>query len=1474
MHDTRATALYVVDAGVEHADVLLADLPSSAHVLRLTRERDSLVQIAEALAGFDAVSILHLVSHGRDGALLLSDGAFGIAEIAARAGEPAAIGRALGGKGEILLYGCEVAKTDVGLAFIEALSEATGAAVAASRTLTGASALGGDWELPVHVGAIAARVGFSSAAQAAYPGVLADPVISDLDGDRVSGASLVSSIVKLDAGTALSITDSDSADFSGGVLTVAFTAGVKNFDNISIDSSGPVFWASPTAGVAVTVNGTAVGTLAQSSVLATSLSINLGAGATPALVSTLLQEFGFYNLLGAEDGVRDIRVTLTDGDGGSTSVDTQVAIGITNTPPALGGTPADATVTEDVATAVDLSAYNLSDADDDTITLTLGVDRGTIASTDNNGTYAGVTVAASGTASMTLEGTAAALNAYLDDTTKITYTTALNDTTTATLTVTPNDTVEAGTADTVSISVTSVNDAPTLTAAGGNPTYVEGAAASDLFSSVSADTVETGQTFSALSLAVSNVSDGVSEILRIDGSDVALTNGTAVTTATNSLSVAVTTSGTTATVSVTGGTLSKAALQTLIDGLSYRNTSDAPASAENRVITIASLTDSGGTVNSGVDTANLTLASTVTITPVNDAPVIANLDGDNRGLAVGQTASIDSGTAATVSDVDSGDFNGGQFVISDLAANNSADGNFSVDGVNVTSGGDGVIAGGEGIQVGGVTIGTVMSFGGHDGQNGNGLIISLVNSGVTADRVQTLINNVRWGADTGSGAQTFTLTVSDGDGNLNGGSTSTSADFTMTLGNAPVISDLNGDSISYTEGGAAVQLDVGTSAGLSDADSPANLSGGNLTVSSTSGGHWGDWFSLSGGSVHLPGYNDGAAVSIGGTQVGTLKAGATGVNGQDLVIEFGANATLAHAETLIRSLGFSSTANYMGASSRTISVTVTDNAGLVSTAADVTVNLSSVNDAPMVRQLDAIPTFTEDGAAVVLDNNANVFDHELYQDNTGGGNYSGSSLTLARKGGASADDVFSGSGALGTLTEGGNIVIHGSVTVGTVTTNSGGTLVLSFHTTATNQSVNTVLQNIAYSNKSDAPPASVEISYVFNDGNTGGQGTGGALSDSDDAVTVTITPANDVPVVEGIDGDTSTTTTGTAVALDKDDDATVSDPDETDFNGGKLTFARTSSNSGEFALSGTSVTSGGDTAFAAGETIAVAGTNIGEVVSAGQSSDDLIIDFTTADATGANVTALLKALAYQSSETGDHTFELTVEDAASAASDTATVTVTVTSPPSTPTTPVTPEYDFTEQDDTKEVEDFNEEQTFDGGGGVDTLVLPATSTTLQLVFDESGFHIVPSSGETLHVTSIETIELGDMTLTLDTSPAAQTVMFLYDVFFDRTADVRGLTDWTAAHEAGTNLVEIAGGFVRSQEFADRFSDGKSDAEFLTILYRNGLQRDPDPEGLEGWLDALESGEWQREDVALAFAQCAEINSLFGAAMQDGVYLIA
>ena len=352
-------------------------------------------------------------------------------------------------------------------------------------------------------------------------------------------------------------------------------------------------------------------------------------------VESFLEQIGVYNSSNASS--RTFTGSVVQDDGASTNI--SVTVPTSNAPPELGGYPSDDTAVEDQATTIDLSAYNVSDADGDTITLTLGVSRGSIASIDGNTISDGVTIAGSGSASMTLQGSAANLNSYLNNTSKITFTTAPNDVTSATLTVTPFDGAVNGSSDTVVIAITSINDAPNLTATGSNPTFTEGGAAGSLFSGTSISTVEAGQTIEGLTLTVAGLADGARETLTLDGTAIGLSDGASGTTATNSLSYSVSVVGTTATLSLAGGPLSVGAAETLIDGASYQNNSQNPGTS-NRVVTLTEVQDSGGTANGGSDTATLSVASTVSVIGVND-PVTGNLLITGKPLE-GETLSVDA----------------------------------------------------------------------------------------------------------------------------------------------------------------------------------------------------------------------------------------------------------------------------------------------------------------------------------------------------------------------------------------------------------------------------------------------------------------------------------------------------------------------------------------------------------------------------------------------------------------------------------------------------------------------------------------------------------------------------------------------------------------------------------------------------------------------------------------------------------------
>ena len=156
--------------------------------------------------------------------------------------------------------------------------------------------------------------------------------------------------------------------------------------------------------------------------------------------------------------------------------------------------------------------------------------------------------------------------------------------------------------------------------------------------------------------------------------------------------------------------------------------------------------------------------------------------------------------------------------------------------------------------------------------------------------------------------------------------------------------------------------------------------------------------------------------------------------------------------------------------------------------------------------LDSIPSFVENSAPVVLAPHVQIFDTELSAANS----YNGASVTLARHGGANGQDVFAvaSGGSLTPLVASSYFAVDG-ITIGRVATNDAGTLTLNFSAGATESLVDRAIEQISYTNTSDAPPASVQISWTFSDGSSGTDGALAAVG----STTVRITPTNDRPVL-------------------------------------------------------------------------------------------------------------------------------------------------------------------------------------------------------------------------------------------------------------------------------------------------------------------------------------------------------------------------
>jgi uncharacterized delta-60 repeat protein len=148
-------------------------------------------------------------------------------------------------------------------------------------------------------------------------------------------------------------------------------------------------------------------------------------------------------------------------------------------------------------------------------------------------------------------------------------------------------------------------------------------------------------------------------------------------------------------------------------------------------------------------------------------------------------------------------------------------------------------------------------------------------------------------------------------------------------------------------------------------------------------------------------------------------------------------------------------------------------------------SLDTSFDAP-ANGLDGFAQFTEKGSPVVLDGNVEIDDAEL----TPLDDFGGASITLVRHGGANAEDIFS---ATGNLVLKSNVVLLSDTEIGSYV-DSGGSLTITFNAKSPRVVVNEVLSSLAYSNNSEAPPPGVQIDWIFNDGNAGAQGSGGAMA--------------------------------------------------------------------------------------------------------------------------------------------------------------------------------------------------------------------------------------------------------------------------------------------------------------------------------------------------------------------------------------------
>lgn len=189
--DSQRLEFIFVDAAVENYEVLLEGVigqQSDVHyeIVLLDGGADGVQQISATLADQEDVDAVHIVAHGDEAGLMLGNTRLDGGSLGEYAEDLASWNMALDAQADLLIYGCNLAASDAGVALLGAIGQLTGADVAASDDLTGHTSLSADWELEYRSGSLESTVFVTSTARAMWVGDLAyegfDYGPGDMDG--------------------------------------------------------------------------------------------------------------------------------------------------------------------------------------------------------------------------------------------------------------------------------------------------------------------------------------------------------------------------------------------------------------------------------------------------------------------------------------------------------------------------------------------------------------------------------------------------------------------------------------------------------------------------------------------------------------------------------------------------------------------------------------------------------------------------------------------------------------------------------------------------------------------------------------------------------------------------------------------------------------------------------------------------------------------------------------------------------------------------------------------------------------------------------------------------------------------------------------------------------------------------------------------------------------------------------------------
>jgi VCBS repeat-containing protein len=465
-------------------------------------------------------------------------------------------------------------------------------------------------------------------------------------------------------------------------------------------------------------------------------------------------------------------------------------------------------------------------------------------------------------------------------------------------------------------------------------------------------------------------------------------------------------------------------------------------------------------VDDGVNTDTGTV--NITVNSVNDVPVITLSGSTPSYTENGASAAVDDGL--TVADADD---------------------------TNLVSGTVSVTAG----LVAGDTL-TFTPTGGIIDTNAAPDVLALSGTATVADW-QSVLRSIQFSSPSDNptnATRTVSFVVNDGDANSN---TAQKSVAVVPVNDAAAITTSAG-MLAYTEGDAATVIDGGLT--VADPDD-ANLEAARVLIS--------------------------AGFDAGDTLVFVNQNGITGVyNSATGLLALTGTATVAQYQTALRSVAFRST-NDNPTTTKTVEFSADDGDGL-GPPATRNIDVTPVNDAPAITTTAGNVAYTENAGPVAIDAGITVVDPDS-------ADLAGATVTIAAPGFSSAQDELD-------FTDQNGITGTYNDTTGALTLSG----------TASVANYQTALRSVTYENVSDSPSASRTISF---------QATDGAATSNAATRGIAITSVNDPPTAANdtasTDEDTILNVTAPGV-LANDTDVDAGDTKTVDRLNGNVVLTGTS----------------------------------------------------------------------------------------------------------------------------------------------------------------------------------------------------------------------------------------------------------------------------------------------------------------------------